>query len=306
MILRAMENTDRDMPGDLASAILHTAAYADVFDYPLTAKEIHRYLTGLCATAEQVEQLLQEGAFLSRVGEYYMLPAREMLADVRRRREQISNRLWPKALGYGRIAAGIPFVRMLAVTGSLAMNNVENNPDIDYLVVTAPGRLWTVRAMLLALARMAALHGVRICPNYLVTERAMVFPDQTLYAAHELAQMVPLFGMHVYAQLCSLNRWKDRFLPNAQGLPPVRSRVTRRNDPMLKPALESLLLKPPSGWFEQWEMARKMPRLKRQQSSSPESTFTADTCKGHDQRHAQRTEETYRKRLENFHLELHG
>jgi len=48
---------------------------------------------------------------------------------------------------------------MVAITGSLAMNNVENNPDIDYLVVTVGGRLWMVRAMVLAAARLAALHG---------------------------------------------------------------------------------------------------------------------------------------------------
>ena len=291
---------------DLPNAILHTAAYADVFDYPLSAAEIHHYLTGVRASREEVEQVLQNDGLLSRAGGWYTLPGREQLAATRRRREQIAARLWPQALGYGRLIAGLPFVRMLAVTGSLAMNNVENNPDIDYLVVTAGGRLWMVRAMVLAAARLAALQGVRLCPNYLVSEQALVFEEHTLYAAHELAQMIPLSGMQVYRRIASLNRWKERLLPNAEGLPPsMLDRITLPDRPVgIKPVMEAALLLPPGAWFERWEMRRKIRKLSYEQSGSPESRFGADYCKGHKDRHAGRTEQILRQRLANLHLEV--
>jgi hypothetical protein len=301
-----MNNSGSVFTLDLPNAILHTAAYADVFDYPLSSAEIHHYLTGVRASRDDVEQVLEKDGLLSRAGSWYTLPGREQLAAVRRHRQQIAARMWPQALGYGRLIAGLPFVRMLAVTGSLAMNNVENNPDIDYLVVTAAGRLWMVRAMVLAVARLAAVQGVRLCPNYLVTEQALAFEDQTLYAAHELAQMIPLSGMDIYRRIASLNRWKERLLPNAEGLPPgMLDRISLQDRRVrIKPALEAALLLPPGAWFERWEMGRKIRKLSYEQSASPESRFGADFCKGHKDRHAGRTEQILRQRLANLNLEL--
>lgn len=302
-----MEKMDRlstPKSSDLQNAILRTVAYADVFDYPLTSAEIHRYLTRMHAQRNEVEQYLHEGSVVRASEGFYTLPNREGLAAVRHKREQIARRMWPQAIAFGRIIAHLPFVRMIAVTGSLAMSNVEYDPDIDYFIVTARGRLWTVRAMVLAVARLADLQGARLCPNYLVTEDALVFPEQTLYTAHELAQMVPIFGRDVYERICQLNPWKESYLPNAQSIPPVMDQVeigTRQT--VLKSFLENTLQLPPGSWFEQWEMRRKIRRLSREQSSSPESCFAAEYCKGHDLQHGQRTERVFRARLDALNLE---
>jgi len=302
--MELMRNTPETLFPDLANAILHTAAYADVFDYPLTSIEIHRYLIRIRTTREVVEQVLQEGKLLSNTGGYYTLHGRESLVEIRSKRESIADRLWPQAISYGRIIASLPFVRMVAVTGSLAMNNVEGDQDIDYMIVTAPGWLWLARALVLAVSRWAAMRGVHLCPNYMVTERALAFPDQTIYTAHELAQMIPLFGMDVYERICRLNRWKDRFLPNAGGMPPAMPHITGKYHlPGLKSTLETALLLPPGAWLERWEMDRKIRQLGREQGKSLESCFAADYCKGHFHQHGKRTEQALRKRLSELNLE---
>ncbi len=290
-------------PLALNRAILHTVVYADIFDYPLTAREIHRYLTGLSAPFKAVEEALP-GA-LRHSGEYYMLPGREAIVSTRQRRQAIAARLWPYALRFGMLIAGLPFVRMVAVTGSLAVDNVEERADLDYLIVTTPGRLWLCRALILVLGRLAALQGAQICPNYIISQRALEFPAHNIYAAHELAQMVPLSGMDVYDRIRIINSWVQEFLPNADGAPP-------RSSANPQPAsvstgrvwLEALLLTPPGAWIEKWEMDRKIRKLRRKNGDNPEANFTADLCKGHSHRHGQKTERALRQKLESVLMEI--
>jgi hypothetical protein len=228
-----------------------------------------------------------------------------MVFETRCRREQIAARLWPRAIGYGRLIARLPFVRMVAVTGALAVNNPEVGDDIDFLIVTEPGRLWLCRGLVLMVRRMALLHRVTLCPNYLVSLRTLEFTDRTLYTAHEIAQMIPLAGLDVYNQIRKQNTWVRRFLPNADCAPPAPFRSpppVSRN--LGQPALEALLRTTPFSTVENWEMHRKIRKLSREQAASPESDFSVDWCKGHDHRHQARTQAALDERLHRLQRKL--
>jgi hypothetical protein len=266
----------------LLSSIFHTLAYADVFDYPLTAGEVYRYLTSARASPEDVRRALGDEECFARVGDYFTLRGREYIVETRKRRAGVSARLWTHALRYGRMLALLPFVRMVAVTGSLAMNNADDGKDIDFMIVTEPGRLWTVRALSLLIARFARLTGVHLCPNYLVTRNALELPERSLYVAHEVAQMVPLSGMEIYRELRRANSWTGDYLPNAAHAPGFPQTVKAVYQSLtIQRVLELLFRLPFFVLFEKWEMNRKIKRLTREQASSVESYFSADVCKGH-------------------------
>jgi hypothetical protein len=286
----------------ICQAIRQAVTYADVFEYPLNAKEIYRYLPGIKVDFTTVEEMLkQHNNILSCQEGYYTLPGREALVNIRKKRELIASRLWPHALYYGERISNLPFVRMVAVTGALAMNNVENDADVDYFIVTEPGHVWLTRAMILALGRFSNRQGIVLCPNYIVSQRAMVFPDKNLYAAHELAQMIPLTGMAVYDEICRQNTWVFEILPNSEGAslaPGPQSSEKPRS--LTSPILEGLFNTPPFRWLEGWEMRRKIPKLQHEQSFSGESEFSADVCKGHMNRHQNRTDRAFEDRLKEF------
>src|SRR5438552_4034147 len=223
-------------------AAIRAVAYADVFDYPLHAVEVHRYLHGTAATLEATEAALARcsapGGALSHRDSCYTLRGRESLVAVRHRRAAIASRLWPAALTYARVIAGLPFVRMVAVTGSLAWNNVGDEGDIDYLIVTKPGRLWVCRWLIAALRRAALLDGVRLCPNYLITTRALAFVDRSLYTAYEAARMTPITGLGMYRRLRGGSGARlGRLLAAARAWGAVRWALQRR--PGARPAVRA-------------------------------------------------------------------
>jgi hypothetical protein len=289
---------------NLLLSVFHTLAYADVFDYPLTAHEVYRYLPAANASFEEVNQALADETLFSKIEDYYTLWSREEIVETRKRRGEVARRLWPKAARYGRLIASLPFVRMVVVTGSLAMSNAEEGKDIDYLIVTAPNRLWTARALTLLVARFAKLAGVNLCPNYLVTTNVLELNERSLYVAHELAQMIPLSGMEIYDEMRRLNGWMANYLPNSlmapempQGVRPLQKHA------VIQRVLEILFRLPFGNWFEKLEMDRKIVRLTREQSSSFESYFSADVCKGHIDRHQQKTENAVQEKLKQIVLQ---
>jgi hypothetical protein len=290
----------------LQQAIWRTLAYADVFDYPLRLEEIQRYLVGMAAPLESVKAVLEQSSYLFiKTGEFYSLPERESIISVRERREKVAVCLWRDACNYGRVIAGLPFVRMVAVTGSLAMNNVEANADIDYLIITAPTRLWLCRLFVLIAVRLAALQGVSLCPNFFLTQNALSIPQQSYYAAHEFAQMVPLSGLDIYERMRSLNQWVNDFLPNANGVPRIAGEIPHANSAYwIRPLLEVILMTSPVNWLELWEMDRKIRKLSRENMGNPEAIFTGDQCKGHSNQHAHKTEALLNERLAHFSLEV--
>jgi hypothetical protein len=292
----------------IEAAIVRTVAYVDVFDYPLTAAEVQRYLLGVPSSPETVNTILSNGHLvphrLAQRQGYFTLPGREAIVATRQRRAAIAREMWPHALRYGRTIAALPFVRMVAVTGSLAVNNVEPEADIDYLVVTQNGRLWLCRALVIMVVRLAARRGVALCPNYFLAERALDFQTRDLYTARELAQMVPIAGLELYQRMRQLNTWTADFLPNAGGSP---QRVFPEQPPS-PPArfgrwLAQAMLQTPAGAsLERWEMNRKIRKFTRQshdtsRNGTIESAFCPDWCKGHFENHGRRILDTFNQKL---------
>src|SRR5262245_48045099 len=103
---------------DLDWAILQAVAYADVFGYPLTSVEIHRYLVGLSAPLAEVQAILRNGRlvphYLAECNSYFTLSGREALVETRRHRAAVASSLWPRAVRYGQMIARLPFVRLVA------------------------------------------------------------------------------------------------------------------------------------------------------------------------------------------------
>ena len=299
----------------LDRAVVSTVAYGDVFDYPLRLSEVHRYLHGVRATvdatAHALERCVADGVVVYRDG-YYTLPARGDLVNTRQSRAERAAAFWPAAIRYGQIIAGMPFVRMVAVTGSLAWENVPPSADIDYVVVAEPDHLWKCRWLLAVLRRVARLEGINLCPNCMVTKRALTVWDRDLYVAYELAAMRPIAGLGMYRRLRRANPWAAAFLPNAQAelrppdvAVPEVSGVTQRFLTKLSGLGEEMLRTRFGAMLEGLEMQYRIRKIMKFRArrmlhegiALGEASYGADHCMGFGGGHRRRALAAFAARL---------
>ena len=288
----------------LSHAIQRTVAYGDLFDFPMTIPEVHRYLEATLADVEEVRRTVagMTPDRLLQVGPFVTLPGRSQLAEVRRRRAEVAAGLWPKALRGGHSLGRLPFVRMVAVTGALAMDNVDHGADADYLIVTEPGRVWLCRAVIIQMVRLHKLRGVVICPNWILSEEAIQLERRDLFSARELTQMVPVAGLAVYRRMMEANSWIRDLLPNVDGPPRTEHSVIACGSQIGRLG-EAVLRSRVSDPLERWEQRRKTHEIRQLSPDNPEVVLDRHQCKGHVNGHGRRISEAYGERLRSLSLE---
>jgi hypothetical protein len=289
----------------IEAAILRTVLYADIFQFPMTAEEIHHFLIhDRPVSLEVIRQTLAASTTLRQLvdynGDYVVYDGHHDSAQVRRARQASSAHLWPLALRSGIWLARLPFVRMVALTGALAVRNAAaDDDDLDYLLVTEPGRVWLARAFAIVLVRLGRLRGVEICPNYVLSASALLQNRRDIFIAHEVVQMVPFYGLALYAQLRGVNAWVDAYLPNA--CEPFYREAEQELGAFwkaLKRAAEWALSGRLGDRLEGWEYQRKLRRFAGDMRT-PHSSARLDEqqVKGHFNDHGNPVLHQYEERL---------
>ncbi len=287
----------------LEIAILRTVLYADVFNFPLTAAEIHHFLIhDQPTTFEQITQMLEQSTLLRQqlVMQAGFVTCHAELITQRQRREQASRHLWPQAIRYATWLGRLPFVRMVALTGALAMHNAAaNDDDLDYLVVTTANRVWLARAFAIVLVRVARARGIIVCPNYVLAEDALEQDRQDLFIAHEVTQMIPLAGHDLYRQFRAANTWTDEHLPNAST--PFHAEADYQPGGLWtvgKRSLEWLLSGAVGNRLEQWEYRRKLRKFAAEmRDSGSAAQIDSSHVKGHFNDYGHPVLQQYARRL---------
>lgn len=206
---------------DLLSQLLQPLFYYDVFLYPLRLEEIHQYANykdkkGLETTASLLQQAVDVG-YLHCTEGYYQLNANS--ASIQRRIE--NNLRAPKYVRRARFVSkfmlSFPFVRAVFVSGSLSKNVMPRDGDIDYFIVTKPGRLWIARTLLILFKKIFLFNSYKyFCVNYFVDEQMLEIEEKNRFTATEIATILPMQGQATYRQFLEHNKWIKQYYPNNQ------------------------------------------------------------------------------------------
>jgi predicted nucleotidyltransferase len=219
--------------------ILATLSYFDIFDYPLTQTEIVQFLkTDYCHEEffDDLQNLAME-SWIYKMDEFYSL--REDYSLVQRRREgnlRAKNMLKTAEKIAGFLSA-FPFVKGVAVSGSLSKNFADENSDIDFFIITERNKLWLARTFMHCFKKVAILLNKEdlFCMNYYIDEEMLQIKEKNIYTAIELATLLPLRGIEVFKEFFKQNDWSKNFLPNHS----LRvSYVEETRNPFFKNAIE--------------------------------------------------------------------
>ncbi|RYY83118.1 MAG: nucleotidyltransferase domain-containing protein [Chitinophagaceae bacterium] len=203
---------------NLRQDIIAALAYFDLFDYPLTQTEIVQFVPAAhaaSAVAMELRTLLSEKLVYHYDG-LFLLRNEPALVSRRRSGNQRARLLLQKADKVARLLAAFPFVRGVAVSGSLSKNYADESSDIDLFIITAPNRLWIARTILHGLKKLSFLVGREqyFCMNYFIDEAGLEIREKNIYTATEVATLLPLQGIAAFDAFFRANNWSHEFLPN--------------------------------------------------------------------------------------------
>lgn len=207
--------------------ILATLTYFDLFNYPLRKNEIFTFLSHYDNYYEFEKALstMTNDLDICKMGEFYSLHDDVAIAARRSRGNEKAALMLRKAEQAANIISAFPFVKGVAVSGSLSKYFADENTDIDFFIITAANRLWISRTLLHCFKKLTYLFKMQdlFCMNYFIDEAEPVILEKNIYTAMEVATILPLRGNGVFDLFFKENNWTKNFFPNkSMYLPPVK------------------------------------------------------------------------------------
>lgn len=222
------------MSEQLSKNILATIIYYDGLDYPLTSFEVWKYLVRTdyyspnntaAANITLLEVMKQlEGkelqVFVQQLNGFYFLKGRESLVARRIANGKISSGKLKRLRRVAKMLRYVPFVRMVGVTGGLAMKNANMKSDWDLFIVFKYGKIWTGRTLTTIVAHLMGKRRYdghiadRVCLNFFVTDQSLEVITKDLFSASEYMFLFPLYGWATYLRFQMKNHWIKNMKPN--------------------------------------------------------------------------------------------
>lgn len=196
---------------------LQWLAYFDIFNHPLREDE----LSELCCNLLPQDQLnaslhhwVQTGVCFKQKDYFGLNPGLSESIAMRHSKETEARKYFNRLPFFARLISHFPYVKALAVSGSLSKNVIHEDGDIDYFVITQENRLWICRALLILFKKVFLLNSKKyFCVNYFVDEKNLTITDKNIYTAVEIAYLLPVYNGELIQRMKQQNEWTNSYLP---------------------------------------------------------------------------------------------
>ncbi len=203
-------------------ATIASLYYHHLFGYPLKQSELIKWVAG----PKTVANINLPASVYVGVRKGYWFLAKGSTSVVKRAlRERASKKKLVLARRAARILGRVPTIKMVAITGSLAMRNSDEEGDIDLMIIVRHGTLWLTRLLVYGLLKLINFPLRRpkrkdgrdkLCLNIWLDEKDLAWKEQNVYTAHEIAQVEPLVNKdNTYERFLWENKWVAKYWPSA-------------------------------------------------------------------------------------------
>jgi len=218
---------------EIAKTIIFTVAYFDILKYPLTVFEIWKY--ALCepycpVSGKSIRKvplfrfiteadLLVEKHILEKCDGRYVLFGNSAIISKHSEKIKLSMLKLKRIRRIVYWLRMLPFIRMIAITGRLALKNIGKTSDWDVLVILEKKHIWIGRTFLTVFLhiirkrRWGKRAKDRFCLNYFITNELLEISVHDLFAAKEYAFTIPLCGEKTFVLFEKKNTWIRNFFP---------------------------------------------------------------------------------------------
>ncbi|MCK5084207.1 MAG: hypothetical protein KAQ64_00950 [Candidatus Pacebacteria bacterium] len=243
-------------PTFLEKQILATVVYYDILDHPLTNFEVFLYLVkgnmesrrksgvedGIISSdfrqdSSVVWELLNNSEYLKKyIGQklgFYFLKKQPPsppyqggidIVEQRLDRKKLADQKWKKIKKIFWIMQVTPFMKMVLVSGSLALGNSKKESDIDIIITAKKGRIWTVRTIVTFLTSILGVRRYKnktknkICLNHYITDKSLKIPFESLYNAQSYLHLINVYDNEedkkLFRKFQEENKWIGEYVQN--------------------------------------------------------------------------------------------
>lgn len=198
------------------SSILQALAYFDVFNFPLSKKELFNYSKFKEEAAFQEElNALQGAQLIHNLNEYYSIQTDETLVRSRLEGEKRADQYHSQALKKSKLISKFPYVRGVYISGSLSKGVMSEDGDIDFFIITKPNRLWIARTFLIFYKKTILLNSRKyFCVNYFIDEEHLEIEQKNRFTATEIVTLLPMVNKSLYKAFMRSNQWIEKYYSN--------------------------------------------------------------------------------------------
>ena len=203
---------------EIKKNILAALAYFDAFTYPLTREEVCLFLPVKCdqhAFDDAITCLITD-RLIYRFDRFFSLRNDPYLISRRNKGNQKALEMIKTARKVGNMLIKFPYVRGIAISGSLSKNYADEASDIDLFIITSANRLWIARTLMHCFKKLTFLVNKQhcFCMNYYIDEQQLEIAEKNIYTATEIVTLIPIQGDVTFANFFTENAWTRNFLPN--------------------------------------------------------------------------------------------